>query len=31
MEEYCLSYLEISGIGLISFIFGALLSAVCKH
>lgn len=31
MDEYCLSYLEITGIGIISFIVGILLTAICKH
>lgn len=31
MDEYCLSYLEISAIGIISFLFGVILTAVCKH
>ena len=31
MEEYCLSYLEITSIGLISFLVGIILCAVCKN
>lgn len=31
MEEFCFSYLEISAIGLISFIVGALLVGICKN
>lgn len=31
MEEFCLSYLEITSIGLISFFVGAILVGICKN
>ena len=31
MEEFCFSYLEITAVGLISFIVGAILVGICKH
>ena len=31
MTEYCFSYLEITAIGVLSFITGLIIMAVCKN
>ena len=31
MEEYCLTYLEITAIGLIAFLVGVILKSICKN